>query len=216
MKVKSIFLASFAFGARFPIVGAENLIRTGDSNGDRVKTPTRTPTKQPTGPPTEQPTNNPIATGYHIWAADQSNSAPGQTALGVKGGFLWVFDSVDIDIQLAGGVDAKPLPCSPTATVGPCDVLTIFPPTLINTSGEALNVLAGFGRLHGAVPSHDGRYINVNMVSCVKLALARHSPHPASILQNIFKVHTRRRLRWNHRHYDQGSGGSLPSDQFHL
>lgn len=181
MKVNSIVLACIAFGARLPTVGAVNVSRRGNSNGGR------TPQKQPTRKPTPRPTQNQTsATGYQIWAADQSNSAPNQTALGVKGGFLWVFDSIDVNRQLAGGVDAKPLPCSPTATVGPCNTLEIFPQTLVDAvSGVTLGALGGFGRLHGAQPSNDGRYINANMVSgehlhlsVIGLVLYQNTPPP--------------------------------------
>lgn len=178
MKVNSIVLAFIAFGARLPTVDAVNRSSRDNSNGNRilVKQPTKKPTKKPRG-----------ATGYQIWAADQSNSAPDQTALGVKGGFLWVFDSVDIGRQLAGGVDAKPLPCSPTATVGPCNVLEIFPQTLIDVnSGVTLGGLSGFGRLHGAMPSNDGRYINANMVSGVYLTPVGDWPFPASSWIGLF------------------------------
>jgi hypothetical protein len=103
---------------------------------------------------------------YHLWAVDQSNTAPNQTALGVKGGFLWVYDSVDISEQILNRVDAKPLPCSPSATVGPCNVLDMFPSKLVDSQeGLTLDQLSGFGRLHGALPSHDGQYINANFVS---------------------------------------------------
>lgn len=46
---------------------------------------------------------------FEVWGADQSNSAPDLDSLGVKGGFLWIWDSNDIIAQLAGDNDAKPL-----------------------------------------------------------------------------------------------------------
>eukprot|EP00984_Skeletonema_dohrnii_P025925 scaffold15160_cov119-Skeletonema_dohrnii-CCMP3373.AAC.2 len=65
--------------------------------------------------------------GYEVWGADQSNSVAGETSAGVKGSFLWIWDSESIADQLAGGADATPLSCTPNDAVGPCDLLDIFP-----------------------------------------------------------------------------------------
>ena len=191
MKVNSIVLASFALITQLPHATCQ-VVRGNSKSKDNSKVKvtaapvpvtaapvsvTAAPVPVTAAPPA--PSNGSNSTGgfkdannqkkgYQVWASDQSNSAPGQTALGVKGGFLWVYDSVDIDRQLAGGVDAQPLPCSPMATVGPCNVLNIFPETLTDSNSASLKSLNGFGRLHGALPSNDGRYINVNMVrSCL-------------------------------------------------
>jgi len=109
--------------------------------------------------------------GYEVWAADQSNTSPGQPSLGIKGGFLWIFDSDDIEIQLATGVDAKPLSCTPSAAEGPCNMLDVFPQNLqrfthngeaLVATGETLGDLPGFGRLHGVIRDAQGKYVNVN------------------------------------------------------
>jgi len=66
------------------------------------------------------------ATGYEVWAADQSNAVSGQGLLGVMGSFLWIWDSNAIETQLAGGPTADPLSCTSSQT-GPCDILDVFP-----------------------------------------------------------------------------------------
>ena len=106
--------------------------------------------------------------GYEVWASDQSNSAPGQSALGVKGSFLWIFDSDDIEQQLKGRGDAIPLSCDPNESVGPCDLLKVFPQDLVEhddngATGMHLDNLPGFGRLHGVIQDPQGRYVNANI-----------------------------------------------------
>ena len=108
---------------------------------------------------------------YEIWAADQSNSAPGQSSVGVRGSFLWIFDSADVTAQLDGGPDAPPQSCSPSpGSTGPCDILAVFPQTLMEYSqggtptGNQLGDLEGFGRLHGVLRDPSGRYVTANMV----------------------------------------------------
>ena len=44
--------------------------------------------------------------GYEVWASDQSNSVAGAPGPGRNGSFLWIWDSADIEAQLAGGPDA--------------------------------------------------------------------------------------------------------------
>ena len=91
---------------------------------------------------------------YEIWASDQSNTVEGQSSLGVKGSFLWIFDSKSVNGQLQDGIGATSLPCTPGATEGPCDVMDIFPSTLVaaNGSGKTLgDPDSKFGRLHGAI-----------------------------------------------------------------
>lgn len=106
--------------------------------------------------------------GYEVWASDQSNSAPGQASLGVKGSFLWIFDSDDISRQLKGKGDAQPLSCDCHHTVGPCDLLKVFPQDLAEynqggPTGKLLGELPGFGRLHGVIQDPQSRYVNANI-----------------------------------------------------
>lgn len=109
-------------------------------------------------------------TRYELWAADQSNSAPGQSSLGVKGSFLWIFDSDDVKAQLNGGPEAPAQSCSPSPdSTGPCDLLAMFPQNLMEygqdgPTGLQLGELEGFGRLHGVLPDPSGRYVTANMV----------------------------------------------------
>lgn len=105
---------------------------------------------------------------YEVWASDQSNSAPNQTALGVKGSFLWIFDSKSIRKQVFRNKIAKPLPCSPYQRTGPCDLLDVFPQNLrqFNSSGPTgsrLSELSGFGRLHGVIKDPQGMYVVANI-----------------------------------------------------
>jgi hypothetical protein len=111
--------------------------------------------------------------GYEVWASDQSNSLAGQTALGVRGSYIWIFDSDDIAVQLASSsslslsgtttTNAPPLPCTPGTTVGPCSVLDIFPPTLQDSTGNLLLSLSTFGRLHGVIADPQNLYVVANM-----------------------------------------------------
>jgi len=116
---------------------------------------------------------NPLS-GYEVWASDQSNSVAGLDSRGVLGSYLWIWDSADIERQLAGGADAQPLPCSPgpkgaNGATGPCDLLDVFPPTLAEydadgkATGNLLGDLNGFGRLHGMLPDPQQRYMNANI-----------------------------------------------------
>jgi hypothetical protein len=103
---------------------------------------------------------------FEIWAPDQANSAPNQTAFGVKGGFLYIWDSTDLEQQ---GSNATPKPCGPSATQGPCDLLDVFPQALAEyrqdgtPTGKTLESSGVFGRCHGVLGDHTGRYVNVNM-----------------------------------------------------
>lgn len=106
--------------------------------------------------------------GYEVWASDQSNSAPGEPSLGVKGGFLWIFDSDDIERQVKGKAVAKSLPCVPNQSEGPCNMLDVFPAANLQgefangTSAALPNPLPGFGRLHGVIADPQGMYVTAN------------------------------------------------------
>jgi hypothetical protein len=100
---------------------------------------------------------------YEVWASDQSNSVAGQSAAGVKGSYLWIWDSQAIQEQINGGTDAKPLSCTPTVTEGPCDLLDIFPQDLTDGAGTPLGNLPAFGRLHGVIRDPFNLYVNANI-----------------------------------------------------
>ncbi|MBR9911116.1 MAG: hypothetical protein GYB33_12280 [Gammaproteobacteria bacterium] len=112
---------------------------------------------------------------YEVWASDQSNSVGDIAAAGTKGSYLWIWRSGDIERQLAGGDDARPIGCDrnrgkkSAASAGPCDLLDVFPQTLYEVDADAeptgnrLADLPGFGRLHGMLPDPQNRYVNVNI-----------------------------------------------------
>ncbi len=102
---------------------------------------------------------------YEVWASDQSNSVAGESSYGFKGSYLWIWDSEDIKNQLETGTDAKPLPCIPSATVGPCDLLEVFPQDLVSSldGSTQLGSLPRFGRLHGMIKDPQNRYVNANI-----------------------------------------------------
>lgn len=112
---------------------------------------------------------------YQIWASDQSNSVADVPGPGTRGSFLWIWDSADMESQIAGGEDAAPLSCSPAssdddeALAGPCDLLDVFPQSLTeidadgNPTGQTLGDLNGFGRLHGMLADPQNRYVNANI-----------------------------------------------------
>ena len=100
-----------------------------------------------------------------MWGSDQSNSVAGLSSPGSGGSFIWIWDSVDIEAQLAGEEDAKPLPCNPEELEGPCDLNYVFPPTLTRFTQDGVELdalgdnIPGFGRLHGMIPDPTGRYL---------------------------------------------------------
>ncbi len=105
---------------------------------------------------------------YEVWGADQSNSVAGQAAPGTYGSYLWIWDSRDIDRQLAGGRPAKPIGCNGRRSRGPCDLLEVFPGRLAEfdangATGARLRDRPAFGRLHGMLPDPQNRYLNVNI-----------------------------------------------------
>lgn len=112
---------------------------------------------------------------YQVWASDQSNSVAGVDAAGTRGSFLWIWDSADVEAQIAGNSDAAPIACVPApegggaAVSGPCDLLDVFPQTLAevnadgNATGNTLADLTGFGRLHGVLADPDNRYVTANI-----------------------------------------------------
>ena len=108
---------------------------------------------------------------YEVWASDQSNSISDQDSTGVNGSFLWIWDSESIGSQLLGqdgSQDAAPLPCTPEALVGPCDLWDVFPSTLYEVedggeTGLTLGELPKFGRLHGLIKDPQARYFTANM-----------------------------------------------------
>jgi len=106
---------------------------------------------------------------YEVWGSDQSNSVAGATGPGQLGSFLWVWDSEDVNTQLGGGDDAQAMGCDPANTpgAGPCDMLEVFPGSLkeVNensATGNKLQDLPQFGRLHGMLPDPQNRYMNIN------------------------------------------------------
>jgi hypothetical protein len=112
--------------------------------------------------------------GYEVWASDQSNSVANANARGVKGSFLWIWDSEDIEKQLAGGEHAAPLGCGKSkkrqkAGMGPCNLLDVFPQDLKEYdssgkfTGNTLDDLQGFGRLHGMLPDPQQMYLTANI-----------------------------------------------------
>eukprot|EP00568_Trieres_chinensis_P011220 CAMPEP_0183297052 /NCGR_PEP_ID=MMETSP0160_2-20130417/4431_1 /TAXON_ID=2839 ORGANISM="Odontella Sinensis, Strain Grunow 1884" /NCGR_SAMPLE_ID=MMETSP0160_2 /ASSEMBLY_ACC=CAM_ASM_000250 /LENGTH=581 /DNA_ID=CAMNT_0025458787 /DNA_START=133 /DNA_END=1878 /DNA_ORIENTATION=+ len=104
---------------------------------------------------------------YEIWASDQSNSVAGISATGVRGSYLWIWNSADIERQLSGGPDATPLGCG--QTTGPCDLLKVFPQDLKefdasgSWTGNYLEDMSNFGRLHGMISDPQQRYVTANI-----------------------------------------------------
>ncbi len=121
------------------------------------------------------------AVNYELWASDQSNSVAGESSTGTNGSFLQVFDGTAVEDYIAGtGPAATPLPCNGGATPGPCDLHALFPETLVesdssgltgatlgsvtgNAPGAGASVGTAFGRLHGALPDPQHKYVNMNM-----------------------------------------------------
>lgn len=97
---------------------------------------------------------------YEVWASDQSNTIGGLTSPGVKGGYLWIWNSTQVDKQLAGDGDAVPMSCTPTDANGPCNYLDVFPQEIVDSaSGLTLGDLPGFGRIHIILKDPTGNYV---------------------------------------------------------
>jgi len=108
--------------------------------------------------------------GYEIWGSDQSNSIADVESRGTNGSWIWVWDSEDVENQLATGEVAEPLGCDGQNIPGegPCNVYEVFPTTLVehDAAGTTGNHLGTeFGRLHGMLPDPQNRYMNVNLFS---------------------------------------------------
>ncbi len=102
---------------------------------------------------------------YEVWGTDQSNTVADAGGRGLQGSNMWIWDSADVETQLAGGAAAAPIPCNNGATPGPCAMEAIFPGDLVDEEGTALSDAfgAGFARMHGSLPDPRGKYMNVNM-----------------------------------------------------
>lgn len=107
---------------------------------------------------------------YEIWGSDQSNSVADVESRGVRGSWIWIWDSQDMERQIATGEPAEPLGCDGQNIPGegPCNVYDVFPASLVehDTDGETGNQLGTeFGRLHGMLTDPQNRYMNVNLFS---------------------------------------------------
>jgi hypothetical protein len=100
------------------------------------------------------------AIDYEVWASDQSNSVGGASA-GTTGSFLQIFEGADVETYVNGGAAPTPIACAGTAA--PCDALDVFPGTLVDDQGDSLDDNGSIGRLHGAIPDPQHKYVNVNL-----------------------------------------------------
>lgn len=109
------------------------------------------------------------STAYEVWSGDLSNSVAGLGTPGAAGGYLYIFDSADIEAQIGGGAPAQPLDCG--AIPGPCDLKALFPPSLVemDASGAPTGMtlgdfdLSGFARLHAVERDPQGRYVALSL-----------------------------------------------------
>lgn len=95
-----------------------------------------------------------FATGYEVWVSDQTNSAgiSGTNNNGTHGGFLRVFDGMDLDLD------------PNTATSTNLDTAALWPNAMANTGSNAV-------RIHGMVPSPNHNYMAVSFVVSGHLGL---------------------------------------------
>jgi len=113
------------------------------------------------------------AVDYEVWVSDQSNSVAGVASRGVDGSFLQIFEGSDVEDYVAGGAAPSPIPCAGSAAA-PCDIHDLFPGTLtewtydtatdtVVATGDTLATSGGtIGRLHGALPDPQHKYVNMN------------------------------------------------------
>ncbi len=109
---------------------------------------------------------------YEIWGSDQSNSVAGVDKPGVKGSWIWIWNSKDVEKQIESGEIAQPLGCDGNniSGQGPCNLNDVFPSYLkeYDRNGETGNTLAdaeSFGRLHGMLSDPQNLYMNANIFS---------------------------------------------------
>ena len=104
---------------------------------------------------------------YEIWAADQSSTVSNQTALGLRGGRLWIWTDDAIQKTISKKT-VVPLPCKPKPGsgpwVGPCDWFDIFPGALVQQNstgptGKTLQDLENVGVWHGIVKDPSNKYV---------------------------------------------------------
>ena len=104
---------------------------------------------------------------YEIWAADQSSTVSNQTALGLRGGRLWIWTDDAIQKTISKKT-VVPLPCKPKLGsgpwVGPCDWFDIFPGALVQQNstgptGKTLQDLENVGVWHGIVKDPGNKYV---------------------------------------------------------
>ncbi len=107
---------------------------------------------------------------YEVWGADQSNSVADAKSRGIKGSWIWVWNSKDVEKQIKTGKTAKPIGCDGKNHPGdgPCNVYDVFPFRLLEydqngATGDSLGM--DFGRLHGMLPDPQNRYMNANLFS---------------------------------------------------
>ena len=62
---------------------------------------------------------------------------------------MWIWDSKGVKELIETGVEPKPLPCYPDQTEGPCDVLEVFPPSLVEYSDNTTPTSSDLGDLDG-------------------------------------------------------------------
>ena len=107
---------------------------------------------------------------YEVYGSDQSNSVAGESSRGVNGSYMWIWRSEDVEKQIATGVPAMPIGCDGTNTpgMGPCDLKDVFPGDLVEVdangmeTGDTLDNLPAFGRLHGMIADPQQKYMNIN------------------------------------------------------
>ncbi len=109
----------------------------------------------------------PSSAGYEVWGSDQSNSVAGESSRGVNGGWIWIWDSADIEAQVSGGPDAEAIACGGMASSsGPCDVNDVFPAGLTeyDADGNATgSTRPQVGRLHGMLVDPQNKYLTANL-----------------------------------------------------
>ncbi len=106
---------------------------------------------------------------YEVWGADQSNSVSSAPSRGTIGSWIWVWNSEDVHSQITNGTTAQPLGCDGNNNPGdgPCDLLDVFPSTLVEHDSNGVTGASlgdyDYGRLHGALPDPQNRYMNINL-----------------------------------------------------
>ena len=99
--------------------------------------------------------------GYEIWGSDQSNSVSGVASRGVDGSYMWIWDSEDVDVQLAGAI-GSPNACRAVGNANGKNPISIIIPChrVIGSDGRLTGYGGGLWRKEWLIKHERGYHPN--------------------------------------------------------